>query len=83
MNLLELLQIASSEEKAEEFLKEKVYLKHPIAILSIMPKTLVKLEETSINTILAVKLFILEAAAHKAHKELDLAYNTTQDLYKT
>jgi transposase len=31
--------------------------------------------------ILAVKLFILEAAAHKAHKELDLAYNTTHKIY--
>jgi hypothetical protein len=28
MNLVELLQIASSEEKAEEFLREKAYLKH-------------------------------------------------------
>jgi hypothetical protein len=42
MNLVELLQIASYEEKAEEFLKEKGVL--------------------------------------KAHKELDLAYDTT---YKT
>jgi transposase len=81
MNLVELLQIESSEEKAEEFLREKVYLKHLIAILSIMPKTLVKLEETSINTILAVKLFILEVPVHKAHKELDLAYNTTHKIY--
>jgi len=31
--------------------------------------------------ILAVKLFILEAAAHKAHKELDLACNTTHKIY--
>jgi transposase len=32
--------------------------------------------------ILAVKLFILEVPAHKAHKELDLAYNTTHKIYK-
>ncbi len=30
---------------------------------------------------MAVKLFILEAAAHKAHKELNLAYNTTYKIY--
>ena len=30
---------------------------------------------------MAVKLFILEAAAYKAHKELDLAYNTTHKIY--
>jgi len=30
---------------------------------------------------LAVKLFILEAAAYKAHKELDLTYNTTHKIY--
>jgi transposase len=30
---------------------------------------------------LAVKLFILEVSAHKAHKELDLAYNTTHKIY--
>jgi transposase len=31
--------------------------------------------------ILAVKLFILEVPVHKAHKELDLAYNTTHKIY--
>jgi transposase len=31
--------------------------------------------------ILAVKLFILEIPVHKAHKELDLAYNTTHKIY--
>jgi transposase len=31
--------------------------------------------------ILAVKLFILEIPAYKAHKELDLAYNTTHKIY--
>jgi len=30
---------------------------------------------------LAVKLFILEAAAYKAHKELDLTYNITHKIY--
>jgi Transposase and inactivated derivatives len=30
---------------------------------------------------LAVKLFILEVPAHKSHKELDLAYNTTHKIY--
>jgi transposase len=30
---------------------------------------------------LVAKLFILEAVAHKAHKELDLAYNTTRKIY--
>jgi hypothetical protein len=30
---------------------------------------------------LAVKLFILEVPAHKAYKELDLAYNTTHKIY--
>ncbi|EEP59896.1 hypothetical protein [Sulfurihydrogenibium yellowstonense] len=30
---------------------------------------------------MAVKLFILEVPAHKSHKELDLAYNTTHKIY--
>jgi hypothetical protein len=30
---------------------------------------------------LDVKLFILEVPAHKAHKELDLAYNTTYKIH--
>jgi transposase len=30
---------------------------------------------------LAVKLFILEVSVNKAHKELDLAYNTTHKIY--
>jgi transposase len=30
---------------------------------------------------LTVKLFILEVPAHKVHKELDLAYNTTHKIY--
>jgi transposase len=30
---------------------------------------------------LVIKLFILEAPAHKAHKELDLVYNTTYKVY--
>ena len=51
MNLVELLQIASWEEKAEEFLREKSVVKTFDSVLSVMPKTLVKLEETSINAI--------------------------------
>ena len=69
MNLVELLQIASSEEKAEEFLREWSVRKDSI------------LEDLKIpfsKFILAVKLFILEAAAHK---ELDLAYNTMHKIY--
>jgi len=51
VNLVELLQIASWEEKAEEFLREKSVVKTFDSVLSVMPKTLVKLEETSINAI--------------------------------
>jgi hypothetical protein len=60
MNLVELLQIASSEKKAKGFLRKKVYLKHLIAVLSVMPKTLVKLEETSTNAINVKKNGVLE-----------------------
>ena len=50
MSLVELLQIASSEEKAKGFLREKGILnKFDSCPLSVMPETLVKLEETSTN----------------------------------
>ena len=106
MNLVELLQIASSEEKAEEFLREKGVLKTFDSCPFCNAKNIGKIrrnfykcykckKEWSVRKdsiledlkipfskfILAVKLFILEAAAHKAHKELDLTYNTTHKIY--
>jgi len=106
MNLVELLQIASSEEKAEEFLREKGVLNTFDSCLFCNAKNIGKIrrnfykcykckKEWSVRKdsiledlkvpfskfILAVKLFILEVAAHKAHKELDLAYNTTHKIY--
>jgi transposase len=98
MNLVELLQTASSEEKAEEFLREKGILKTFDSCPFCHAKNIGKIrrnfykcykckKEWSVRKdsileylkipfskfILAVKLFILEAPAHKAHKELDLA----------
>jgi transposase len=106
MNLVELLQIASSEEKAEEFLREKGILKTFDSCPFCHVKNIGKIrrnfykcykckKEWSVRKdsiledlkipfskfILAVKLFILEVSAHKAHKELDLAYNTTFKIY--
>jgi transposase len=106
MNLVELLQIASSEEKAEEFLREKGILKTFDSCPFCHAKNIGKIrrnfykcykckKEWSVRKnsiledlkipfskfILAVKLFILEVSAHKAHKELDLAYNTTFKIY--
>jgi transposase len=106
MNLVELLQIASSEEKAEEFLREKGILKIFDNCPFCHAKNVGKIrrnfykcykckKEWSVRKdsiledlkipfskfILAVKLFIFEVSAHKAHKELDLAYNTTHKIY--
>jgi hypothetical protein len=106
MNLVELLQIASSEEKAEEFLREKSILKTFDSCPFCNAKNIGKIrrnfykcykckKEWSVRKdsiledlkipfskfILAVKLFILEVPVNKAHKELDLAYNTTFKIY--
>jgi transposase len=106
MNLVELLQIASSEEKAEEFLREKGILKTFDSCPFCHAKKIGKIrrnfykcykckKEWSVRKdsiledlkipfskfILAIKLFILEVSVNKAHKELDLAYNTTHKIY--
>jgi transposase len=106
VNLVELLQITSSEEKAEEFLREKGILKTFDSCSFCHAKNTGKIrrnfykcykckKEWSVRKdsiledlkvpfskfILAVKLFILEVPAYKAHKELDLAYNTTHKIY--
>ena len=106
MNLVELLQVASSEEKAEEFLRQKGVLKTFDCCPFCKAKNIGKvrrnlfkcysckkewsvrkdsiLEDLKIpfsKFILAVKLFILEVPVNKAHKELDLAYNTTHKIY--
>ena len=106
MNLVELLQIASSEEKAEEILRAKGVLKAFDSCSFCNAKNIGKIrrnfykcykckKEWSVRKdsiledlkipfskfILAVKLFILEVSAHKAHKEFDLAYNTTFKIY--
>jgi transposase len=106
MNLVELLQIASSEEKAEEVLRAKGVLKAFDSCSFCNAKNIGKIrrnfykcykckKEWSVRKdsiledlkipfskfILAVKLFILEVSAHKAHKEFDLAYNTTFKIY--
>jgi transposase len=61
MNLVELLQIASSEEKAEEFLREKGILKtFDSCPFCNAKKKLAKLEETSTNAINVKKNGVLE-----------------------
>jgi len=106
MNLVELLQIASSEDKAEEFLREKGVLKTFDSCPFCHAKNIGKvrrnfykcykckkewserkesiLEDLKVSFskfILTVKLFVLEVPVNKAHKELDLAYNTTHKIY--
>jgi len=60
MNLVELLHIASSEEKAEEFLREKGILKTFDSCPFCNAKKLAKLEETSTNAINVKKNGVLE-----------------------
>jgi len=106
MNLVGLLEVASSEEKAEEFLRSKGILKTfdycPFCGDKSIGKirrnflkcygyktewsvrkssTLEDLKVPFSKFILAVKLFILEVPVNKAHKELELAYNTTYKIY--
>ena len=106
MNLVELLQVASSEERAEKFLRERGVLKtfdsYPFCNAENIGKVrrnfykcyeckkewsirkdsiLEDLKVWLSKFVLAVKLFILEVSANKAHKELDLAYNTIHKIY--